>query len=300
LSSEVAKAQNSWTWPLELAANRAMDRLAWARLPVVPKFRAVPVGFVPALAATWMTPAWYEYGFGGYNFWTMAMPEAPGAPSGRYDPDHRLFQAWVCVYVCRKIRFKRPLLQSADVSGPEAEDFRTLGRVDQKAWLWLKGADWAPTRVYAERENERARIGKIETRLVRSRMRTHADIGYDNPDPSPLRVNIRYPYSWPEGLTQGSFSPRVAQWKGKIRPYQEIEYTVHGFPIPVVGRGLSAFFFYAGAKYEREGRIVDNFDDVQAAVAPVLREGIEFVRNRRIGPPRVRTKPTFGEQDGRM
>jgi hypothetical protein len=27
---------------------------------------------------------------------------------------------------------------------------------------------------------------------------------------------------------------------------------------------------------------VDNFDDVQAAVAPVLREGIEFVRNRRI------------------
>jgi hypothetical protein len=44
---------------------------------------------------------------------------------------------------------------------------------------------------------------------------------------------------------------------------------------------------------------MDNFDDVQAAVAPVLREGIEFVRNRRIGPPRVRTKPTFGEQDGR-
>ena len=85
------------------------------------------------------------------------MPEAPGTSSARYDPDHRLFQAWVCVYVCRKIRFKRPLLQSAAVSGPEAEDFRALGRVDQKAWLWLKGADWAPTRVYAERENERAR-----------------------------------------------------------------------------------------------------------------------------------------------
>jgi hypothetical protein len=60
-----------------------------------------------------------------------------------------------------------------------------------------------------------------------------------------------------------------------------------------------SLYIYAGAKYEREGRIVDNFDDVQAAVAPVLREGIEFVRNRRIGPPRVRTKPTFGEQDGR-
>jgi hypothetical protein len=62
---------------------------------------------------------------------------------------------------------------------------------------------------------------------------------------------------------------------------------------------LFAYLFYAGVKYEREGRIMDNFDDVQAAVAPVLREGIEFVRNRRIGPPRVRTKPTFGEQDGR-
>jgi hypothetical protein len=62
---------------------------------------------------------------------------------------------------------------------------------------------------------------------------------------------------------------------------------------------LFAYPFYAGAKYEREGRIVDNFDDVQAAVAPVLREGIEFVRNRRIGRTRVRTKSAFGEQDGR-
>ena len=35
--------------------------------------------------------------------------------------------------------------------------------------------------------------------------------------------------------------------------------------------------FYAGAKYERNGRIVDNFDNVRAA-APVLEEGIEFVK----------------------
>ena len=62
---------------------------------------------------------------------------------------------------------------------------------------------------------------------------------------------------------------------------------------------LFAYLFYAGAKYEREGRIVDNFDDVLAAFAPVPRGGIEFVRNRRIGPLRVRTKPPFGEQDGR-
>ena len=36
--------------------------------------------------------------------------------------------------------------------------------------------------------------------------------------------------------------------------------------------------FYAGAKYERNGRIVDNFDNVRAAAAPVLEEGIEFVK----------------------
>jgi hypothetical protein len=29
-----------------------------------------------------------------------------------------------------------------------------------------------------------------------------------------------------------------------------------------------SLYIYAGAKYQREGRIVDNFDDVQAAVAP--------------------------------
>jgi hypothetical protein len=90
------------------------------------------------------------------------------------------------------------------------------------------------------------------------------------------------------------------QWRGKIHIF--LVDRVHSIrPTNCSTREavLFAYLFYAGAKYEREGRIVDNFDDVQAAVAPVLREGIEFVRNRRIGPPRVRTEPTFGEQDGR-
>jgi hypothetical protein len=76
----------------------------------------------------------------------------------------------------------------------------------------------------------------------------------------------------------GSFSPREYQWWGKIRPYQEIEYTVHGFPIALQEQGLSAYMFYAGAKYERNRKIVDNFDHVRAAAAPVLEEGIEFVK----------------------
>jgi hypothetical protein len=76
----------------------------------------------------------------------------------------------------------------------------------------------------------------------------------------------------------GSFSPREYQWRGKIRPYQEIEYTVHGFPIALQEQGLSAYMCYAGAKYERNGKIVDNFDNVRAAAAPVLEEGIEFVK----------------------
>ena len=41
---------------------------------------------------------------------------------------------------------------------------------------------------------------------------------------------------------------------------------------------FSAYRFYAGAKYERNGRIVDTFDNVRAAAAPVLEEGIEFVK----------------------
>jgi len=35
---------------------------------------------------------------------------------------------------------------------------------------------------------------------------------------------------------------------------------------------------YAGAKYERSGRIVGTFENMRAAAAPVLKEGIEFVR----------------------
>jgi hypothetical protein len=41
-------------------------------------------------------------------------------------------------------------------------------------------------------------------------------------------------------------------------------------------QGLSAHLFYAGAKYERNGKIVDNFDNVRAAAAPILGGGIEF------------------------
>ena len=49
------------------------------------------------------------------------------------------------------------------------------------------------------------------------------------------------------------------------------------FPIALQEHGLSAYLFYAGAKYERNRRIVDAFDNVRAA-APVLEEGIEFLK----------------------
>jgi hypothetical protein len=283
LGSEVEKAQDSWTWSLELAANRAVDRLAWARLPVVPKFRVAPIGFVPALAATWMTPAWLRHGCAGYNFWTMARPESPGGSSGRYDPDHPLFQAWICVYVCRRVPLRRPLFGYTRSLEPVPSQFAALGRVDQKAWLWLKGAEWAPVRVREISSNEPAAVGETKTRLVRSRMSTHADVGFDNPHPSPLRVDFRPPDTWPSGLTQGSFAPQEGQWRGKIRPYQSIEYEVHGFPIALQEHGLSAYLFYAGAKYERDGKTVDNLENVRAAAAPILDEGIDFVK--RSGEP---------------
>jgi hypothetical protein len=278
LGSAVAEAQKSWTWPLELAADRVLDRLAWARLPVVPKLRVAPIGFVPALAATWMTPAWWRHGCAGYNFWTMPLPEKPGGPSARYDPNHPLFQAWICVYVCRRLPRKRPLFGYTRSIDLVPSEFAALGRVDQKAWLWLKGAEWAPVRVDEISSSEPAAVGERKTRLVRSRMSTYADVGFDNPYPSPLRVDFRLPETWPSGLTQESFAPREDQWRGKIRPYQSIEYEVHGFPIAVHEHSLSAYLFYAGAKYERKGKVVDNLDNVRVAAAPILEEGIEFVK----------------------
>jgi hypothetical protein len=51
------------------------------------------------------------------------------------------------------------------------------------------------------------------------------------------------------------------------------------FPIALLQEhGFSAYLFYAEAKYERNGRIVDTFDNVWAAAAPVLEEGIEFLK----------------------
>ena len=50
------------------------------------------------------------------------------------------------------------------------------------------------------------------------------------------------------------------------------------FPIALQEHGISAYLFYAGAKYERNGRIVDTFDNVRAAAAPVLEEGIELLK----------------------
>ena len=55
---------------------------------------------------------------------------------------------------------------------------------------------------------------------------------------------------------------------------------VHEGPLPyrTTRAWLSAYLFYAGAKYERNGRIVDTFDNVRAAAAPVLEEGIELLK----------------------
>jgi hypothetical protein len=56
---------------------------------------------------------------------------------------------------------------------------------------------------------------------------------------------------------------------------------VHEGPLPyrttTRAWAFSAYLFYAGAKYARNGRIVDTFDNVWAA-APVLEEGIEFLK----------------------
>jgi hypothetical protein len=144
--------------------------------------------------------------------------------------------------------------------------------------LWLQVAEWASVWVYERSADEAAAVGEVETCLVCSRMRAHADVGFDNPDPYPLRVDFRPPEVWPPGLTQGSFALSERQWRGKVHPYQSIEYTVHGFPIALYEQGLSAYVFYAGAKYERNGKIFDNLDNVRAAAAPVLEEGIEFVK----------------------
>ena len=38
------------------------------------------------------------------------------------------------------------------------------------------------------------------------------------------------------------------------------------------------YLIYAVAKYERNGRIVDNFEKVRARRPPALEEGIEFVK----------------------
>ena len=38
------------------------------------------------------------------------------------------------------------------------------------------------------------------------------------------------------------------------------------------------YLIYAVAKYERNGRIVDDFDKVRARPPPTLEEGIEFVK----------------------
>ena len=50
------------------------------------------------------------------------------------------------------------------------------------------------------------------------------------------------------------------------------------FPIALQQHGLSAYLFYAGAKYGRNWRIVDTFDNVRAAGARVLEEGIELLK----------------------
>jgi hypothetical protein len=111
-------------------------------------------------------------------------------------------------------------------------------------------------------------------------MVTCADVGYDNPPPSTLLLRFRAPHAEPAGLPQEFFMPRQYQWRGKIRPYQEVEYKVEGFPLALPEYGLTAYLFYGGVKYERAGKMLDNLSAVRAAAAPMLEEGIEFVNPR--------------------
>jgi hypothetical protein len=260
----------------------ALDSLEWRLLPVVPNFRRPPEGFVPALATTWMTPSWIRSGCSGYNFWTMPLPQGPGRPSARYDPGHPLFQTWICVYLIRKLvgGKGRPFGFTQHLE-PVPERFLALGQADQKAWLWMMGASWAPVRIYDESVGSPATLGETKTTLARAKMRTHADVGPDNPVQTRLLLSFRAPHAMPAEMTRESFLPRWDQWRGKIRPYQEIEYTVHGFPIALPEYGLSAYLFYAGAKYDYGGRVVDSFENVRSAAAPILEDGIEFIERGR-------------------
>ncbi len=259
----------------------ALDSLEWSCLPVVPSFRRPPEGFVPALATTWMTPSWIRSGCLGYNFWTMPLPAGPRLPSARYDPGHPLFQTWICVYLIRKLVVgKGPPYGFTQHLEPVPERFVSLGQADQKAWLRMMGASSAEVWIHDGSNGPPATVGEVRTTLTRARMRTHADVGPDNPSQARLLLSFRQPHAMPSGLTRESFLPRRGQWSGKIRPYQEIEYTVHGFPIALPKHGLSAYFFYAGAKYDYGGRVTDSFENVMSAAAPILEDGIEFIERR--------------------
>jgi len=145
-------------------------------------------------------------------------------------------------------------------------------RPGKYALLWLQVAEWASVWVYERSADEAAAVEEVETCLVCSRMRAHADVEFDKPDPSPLRVDFRPPEVWPPGLTQGSFAPSERQWRGEVHPYQSIEYTVHGFPIALYEQGLSAYVFYAGAKYERNGKFSITSITCELRPRPALRK----------------------------
>lgn len=261
-----------------LTVHRSGDRAHWKRLPIVPVFRRSPDGFVPALSVNWMTTVWWREGAAGYNFWTMAMPDASGS-SGRYNPDHPLFGAWVCIYLVRSIPRSTPLFGLGAGMVPEPRSFLPLSEADQKAWLAMMGADSPEAEARVVSEPEPSAVGERQTVRARIRMKTRTDVGPGNPESSPLTPDFRSPHRMPQGISEGTFLPRESQWKGKISPYQEIEYTVDGYPLALPEHGLCAYLFYAGVRYRTErGKEIDNFKNVKEAASPILEEGIDFVR----------------------
>lgn len=218
---------------------------------------------------------WYRNGAGGYNFWTMADIGEQGA-SNRYDPRHPLYQAWICVYFTYNFLPGSDSLFGYSSNGEvQPEAFTPLVQQDIVAWLDMMGVKAAPAFARPEHNVESAKVGGTATVRDEFNIVTLADVGDSNP--KSFDVSHRKGNERPPDIEPAHFLPKSEQWEGLVRSYAPIEYKVHGFPLPLEDHGITAYFFYAGARYVVNNKEVDTFENVKASAAPVLESGIDFL-----------------------
>lgn len=239
-------------------------------------------GFYPGHESSIMSGYWQAGGvpIQGVNYWTMGIP-TDCVSSSRFDPDSRMYQAWLGAYTLVPLDEKCQRPPGIKNGSPDMKFFGRIAAIDQNVWLKLYGVEFPYASLEKWELKEKTNIGGNDAWVYYGEMISLSDVGeegaYGYAHLAARR--LRFVPDSEIGISpeEKFFVPDAALWKDKVDPHHRL--LLKGlFAVVPYGRGVACAYMNGAEFEDKSGKSHDTWpllkDDAEAALRSVKLEAV--------------------------